>query len=126
MDTLVLRSLTVADEHAARAAHTELAAEAFDFLLELREGEPWAHYVERLDRLSRGLDVPAGRVPATFLVAEVNGELIGRSSVRHVLNPWLAWVGGHVGYAVRRHARRCGHATETLRRSLDLLRSLSV
>jgi len=31
--------------------------------------------------------------------------------VRHVLNPYLARVGGHVGCAVRQRARRRGHAT---------------
>ena len=126
MGDLVLRPLTPDDERAAREAHAELAREDFDFLLELREGEPWAAYVDRLDRLSRGVDVPPDRVPATFLVAEVDGEIVGRSSVRHELDPYLARVGGHIGYAVRPHARRRGYATEVLRRSLDLLRAQGV
>jgi len=32
--------------------------------------------------------------------------------VRHVLNPYLARVGGHVGYGVRQRARRRRHATD--------------
>ena len=126
MSDLVLRPLTVVDEHAAREAHTELASEGFEFLLDLRDNEPWAAYVDRLDRLSRGLDVPADRVPATFLVAEVGGELVGRVSVRHTLNAHLARVGGHVGYGVRQRARRRGYATEILYRALGLLRGLGV
>ncbi len=126
MSNLVLRLLTVVDEQAAREAHAELATEGFEFLLDLRDNEPWAAYIDRLDRLSRGLDVPPNRVPATFLIAEVGGELVGRTSVRHTLNPYLARVGGHVGYGVRQRARRRGHATEILHRSLDLLRGLGV
>ncbi len=126
MSNLVLRPLTVVDEHTAREAHAELAAEGFEFLLDLRDNEPWAAYIDRLDRLRRGLDVPADRVPATFLIAEVGGELVGRTSVRHTLNDYLARVGGHVGYGVRQRARRRGHATEILHRSLDLLRGLGV
>jgi predicted acetyltransferase len=126
MNDLVLRPLTVGDEHAARQAHAELAAEGFEFLLDLHDNEPWATYINRLERLRRGLDVPPDRVPATFLIAEVGGELVGRTSVRHTLNPYLARVGGHVGYGVRQRARRRGHATEILQRSLDLLRRLGV
>jgi predicted acetyltransferase len=123
---LVLRPLTATDERAAHEAHAELAADGFEFLLELRDGEPWEDYVARLDRLSRGVDVPPGRVPATFLVAEVDRELVGRSSVRHELNDFLARVGGHIGYGIRPHARRRGYATQVLERSLDLLRDLGV
>jgi len=123
---LVLRPLTAADEHAARAAHAELAADGFEFLLELRADQPWAAYIHRLDRLSSGLDVPVDRVPATFLIAEVGGEIVGRSSVRHTLNPYLARIGGHVGYGIRPRARRRGYATEVLHQSLDLLRGLGV
>lgn len=126
MSDLVLRPLTVVDEPAARQTHAELAAEGFEFLLDLRDDEPWAAYVDRLERLRGGLDVPADRVPATFLIAEVDGELVGRASVRHTLNPYLARVGGHIGYGIRQCARRRGHATEILHRSLDLLRRLGV
>jgi hypothetical protein len=41
MNNLVLRLLTVVDEQAAREAHAELAAEGFEFLLDLRDNEPW-------------------------------------------------------------------------------------
>lgn len=126
MSSLVLRPLTVADERAAREAHAELAAEGFEFLLDLHDSEPWAAYIDRLDRLRRGLDVPADRVPATFLIAEVGGELVARTSVRHTLDPYLARVGGHVGYGVRQRARRRGHATEILHRSLGLLPGFGV
>ncbi|HYA44754.1 MAG TPA: hypothetical protein VED59_04045 [Acidimicrobiales bacterium] len=37
--TLLLRLLAPGDEVAARAAHDELSADGFSFLLDLREGE---------------------------------------------------------------------------------------
>ncbi len=46
--------------------------------------------------------------------------------MRHVLNPYLARVGGHVGCGVRQRARRRGPATEILHQSLGRLHGLAV
>jgi predicted acetyltransferase len=118
--------LTDADRDEALRAHEELAADGFEFLLDLRAGEPWEEHVRRHERYRRGVGLPAGYVPATFLVAEVAGELVGRSSIRHELNDHLRAVGGHIGYGVRPEFRRRGHATEILRQSLEVLRELGV
>jgi predicted acetyltransferase/predicted lactoylglutathione lyase len=115
---MLLRPLSFSDEEQARQAHGELAQDAFDFLLDLERGEPWPAYVSRLDNLRRGVDVPKGWVPATFLVAEVDGQVIGRVSIRHHLNPYLADVAGHIGVGVRPGFRRRGYATAILRQSL--------
>jgi predicted acetyltransferase len=74
----------------------------------------------------RGLRLPTDRVPATFLVAFEGEELVGRVSIRHVLNEFLAHVGGHIGYAVRPRHRGRGHATEILRQALIVARSLGI
>jgi len=124
--TLLLRPLAPGDEVAARAAHTELSADGFSFLLDLRDGEPWSSYLERLELLRSGRSGPEGWVASTFLVAQVDGELVGRTSVRHSLNAWLARWGGHIGYAVRPAFRRRGYATEILRQSLAIARTLGV
>src|SRR5665811_668388 len=115
---MLLRPLCFSDEEQARQAHGELAQDAFDFLLDLERGEPWPAYVARLDNLRLGVDVPKGWVPATFLVAEVDGQVIGRVSIRHQLNPYLADVAGHIGVGVRPGFRRRGYATAILRQSL--------
>lgn len=70
--------------------------------------------------------MPADRVPATFLVAHVDGALVGRTSIRHELNDHLAAVGGHIGYGVRPGHRRRGFATEILRQSLVVARAEGV
>lgn len=124
--TLRLRPLTVADEAAASQAHSELAADGFEFLLALRPGESWPDYVARTEGYRRGVDLPEGYVPATFLVAEVDGEIVGRTSLRHDLNEWLAALGGHIGYGVRPAHRRRGYATEILRQTLPVAREVGL
>ncbi len=124
--SLLLRPLTLDDEAEALAAHEELRADDFEFLLDTRDGEPWAEYVARLERVNRGQDLREGWVPASFLVADVDGELVGRASVRHALNGWLAEHGGHVGYGVRPHSRRRGYATEILRQALVVAADVGV
>jgi predicted acetyltransferase len=123
---LLLRPLRPGDEREAIAAHHEFAAEGFNFLLGWRPDEPWSAYLHRLEQLRRGLAVAPDRVPATFLVAEVNTELVGRVSIRHELNASLMDVGGHIGYGVRWSHRRRGYATEILRQALLLLHAQGV
>jgi predicted acetyltransferase len=53
-------------------------------------------------------------------------EYIGRMSIRHELNDWLAEVGGHIGYDVRRSRRREGHATTMLAEALVIARDLGI
>jgi predicted acetyltransferase len=53
-------------------------------------------------------------------------EYIGRMSIRHELNDWLAEVGGHIGYDVRRSRRREGHATAMLAAALVIARDLGM
>jgi predicted acetyltransferase len=51
---------------------------------------------------------------------------IGRMSIRHTLNDWLAELGGHIGYDVRRSRRREGHATAMLAAALPIARDLGI
>src|ERR671930_1142839 len=126
MTELRLRPLRLHDEPAAIVAHEELAADGFDFLLDWNRGEPWAAYLHRLEQQRRGLDLPPDRVPATFLVAEVGGDLVGRVSIRHELNAFLTELGGHVGFGVRPAHRRRGYAGEILRQALVIARAVGV
>lgn len=115
---LVLRLLQETDEAGAIAAHEELIAEGFDFLLGWDASLSWHDYVAQLENERRGRDLAPGRVPATFLVAEVDGHLVGRVSIRHSLNDYLARFGGHIGYGVHPLYRSRGFATTMLRQSL--------
>jgi len=121
-----LRPLGVSDERQALQAHEELARDGFEFLFDLEQGSPWQAYIERLESQRRGLDLPADRVPATFLLAEAEGQAVGRVSIRHELNAYLAELGGHIGYAVRPGFRRRGYATDILRQSLGVAASIGL
>ena len=123
---LRIRPLGTADEGEARAAHAELAAEAFDFLLEVPGARSWASHLRRLDDIRMGVNVPPGYVAATFLVAEVDGRLVGRVSIRHSLTPWLAEWGGHIGFGVRPAFRRRGVATALLREGVRVAAAAGV
>lgn len=126
VSTLRLRPLVPHDENAALAAHDALAQDNFTFLLDYIPGELWETYLHRLSEQRRGLDLPEDRVPATFLVATIGGRLVGRISIRHTLNDYLAIYGGHIGYCVVPECRRRGHAEEMLRQGLIVARSLGV
>lgn len=126
MTGLRLRPVRPDDEAAVRAAQAAMLPDGFVFALGLQPEGTFADYVARLDLLRRGIDVPADRVPATFLLAEVDGEVVGRTSVRHELNDWLRLEGGHIGYGVLPGHRRRGHAGEILRQSLVVARSYGV
>lgn len=114
------------DEAAFVAAHRAMAAEEFPFGLDYAEGMLWSEYRDMLEVQRRGVDLPADRVPATFLVADVGGQIVGRTSIRHELNEFLAREGGHIGYGVVEEHRRRGYATKILRDSLVIARAVGV
>ena len=118
---LRLRPLALDDEREAIAAHAEVQ----DFLLHWNN-QAWSDYLRQLGDLRRGIAIPEGLVPATFLVADVGSRLVGRTSIRHDLNDYLLNVGGHIGYAVRPAFRRLGYATDVLRQSLVVARAEGV
>jgi predicted acetyltransferase len=118
---LTLRPPTAADEKMCRRANGEF--EDFPFLLLWNRQLSWARYLELLDGLRTGDRIPEGLVHSDFLLAEVDGEIVGRVSIRYALNEALAQKGGHVGYGVRPAFRRRGFASEILRQSVQRIRA---
>jgi predicted acetyltransferase len=123
---LILRPVRLSDEESVRAAQQSLTADEFEFALGWRKGMTWASYVNMLDEFRRARQLPEPWVPGTFLLAEVHGIVVGRTSIRHELNDYLLLFGGHIGYAVLPEHRRRGYASEILRQSLVVARSFDV
>ena len=110
----------------AKAAHEASRAEGFEFLLDYEPTMSWARYLQVLEEHRQGKSLPPERVPATFLVAVIGSDIVGRISIRHQLNDYLASVGGHIGYAVLSQFRRRGYATEMLGQGLVIARALGI
>jgi predicted acetyltransferase len=77
-------------------------------------------FVNRLLRLEHSSD--GGLVPAVTYWAVIDGNYVGRLSLRLFLNKMLSRMGGHVGYEVRPSERRKGYASELLRQAIDKAR----
>jgi predicted acetyltransferase len=114
------------DEAAFREACRVMAEEGFTFGLGLEPAMAWDTYLKTLPERRAGVSLPADKVPATFLVADVAGKIVGRASIRHELNDYLAREGGHIGYCVLPGHRQRGYATEMLRQSLVIARANGV
>ena len=91
---LRLRPPRLDDETAFRAGHQVVAAEGFTLGLGLEPAMPWSTYLKILHEHRTGMNLPAGLVPQTLLVADVGGEIVGRTSIRHELNETLEREGG--------------------------------
>ncbi|WP_432789816.1 GNAT family N-acetyltransferase [Brevibacterium sp. K11IcPPYGO002] len=122
-EILSLRPLLPTDEAELRTFHEQLRADDFEFLQ--AEGT-WADIIATHEREAKGIELPPGRVRAEFLVAEVDGRPVGRTSIRYELNDFLFTLGGHVGYAVAPEFHRRGYARQILSLSIERLRSAGV
>lgn len=125
---LELRMLRLEDETSFRTAISEFQKQDPDwtFAFDFDSETPFVDYLDRLEKQRVGRDLAPGRVPASYLVAIVNGQVVGRVSIRHVLNEYLAHIGGHIGYGVVPAFRRRGYASEMLRLTLPYARSVGI
>jgi predicted acetyltransferase len=124
--SLHLRPLTVDDEAAVMAGHQLMEADDFTFALGHCATMSWGDYLDYLESRRHLVEVSDDAVPATFLVAEVDGTIVGRVSIRHLLNDLLAHEGGHIGFGVLPGYRRRGHAGAILDAALIRARALGI
>jgi len=124
---LELRHLRQPDEDAFRLACRVMEdSDGFDFAFDFGDETVFIDYLESLENQRNGRDLPPERVPATYLVADVGSEIVGRVSIRHRLNERLLTLGGHIGYGVLPEHRGNGYATEILTQALDIARGLGL
>ncbi|MCU1587433.1 MAG: family N-acetyltransferase [Frankiales bacterium] len=122
---LRLRPLGPDDEEAFLEAHALMQGGLFSFGSEYQPGMPWRAYLDLVAQRAVHGAAP-GRVPSSFLVADVGGRIVGGSNIRWELNAWLAEIGGHIGYGVLPQHRRRGHATEILHQALAMAGSRGI
>jgi predicted acetyltransferase len=91
------------------------------------ENQDFEVFLAKLAAAARGEGIPEGFVAhTTFWLVDSRGEVVAVSNLRHALTPRLRIEGGHIGYGVRPSARRRGHATEILRRTLTEARAQGI
>ena len=128
MSPITLRKVECRDEFAFKAAINEFKNEAddFEFAFQYNENEEFEKYVEKLEKWSTGNDLPDKFVPSTFLVGVIENKIIGRISIRHILNEYLFNLGGHVGYGIAPSERKKGYGTQLLKLALPVVRSIGI
>ena len=116
MNNLVVRPLQLSDEQAFMKAIEECALDVtpYTFAFNFHHSHDFAGYLRLLEDWSQGINLPARFVPNTFLIAVVGDTIVGRISIRHELNEFLASVGGHVGYVIVPSERKKGYGTQVL------------
>jgi predicted acetyltransferase len=97
--------------------------EIYEYALEFREAgderykpaldDPDA-YLERIEMLAEGRDLPEGKVRMWLFWLERDGRIVAESSLRHELNDYLRHEGGHIGYNVRPSERMKGYGSVIL------------
>ncbi|MCW2770340.1 MAG: family N-acetyltransferase [Aeromicrobium sp.] len=124
--SLVLRRLALDDEAQVLAAVAELAVDGGAWSGHYRPDLPWPEYVALVHGWEHGVDLPPGAPPLAELVADVEGTIVGRATIRFELDEFHRTLGGHVGYLVRPAFRGRGHATHMLRQAVEILRDRDI
>ena len=124
---LILRELTENDEAAFRAGMNEWVGESPHlYSFAWKDGMAYSEMMEILRNEAKGINMAPGRVQQTMLYGFVGEEIVGRLSVRHVLNDYLRKRGGHIGYAIAPRFRKKGYATEMVRQGIAFCRGLGL
>ena len=88
--------------------------------------ENFPAYLDRITKYARGVELNTDRVPENEFWFANDDKMVGRSKLRHRLNPALEHEGGHIGYDVRPSERRKGFGTLILKLTLERAKKLNL
>ncbi|WP_082556115.1 GNAT family N-acetyltransferase [Aeromicrobium sp. Root472D3] len=117
---LVLRRITLDDEQQVRAAAETMTADGGRWSYRFEPELPWDQYIALVR--AREQDAGPDDVAHAELLADVDGTVVGRATIRLGLDDFFRTLGGQIGYLVLPAHRGRGHATAILRQSLVFLR----
>jgi predicted acetyltransferase len=117
-----------------------LENEYLDMLLEWEQsGEeliPWSlnldttnfHLmIESLNGYSKGIGLPDGFVEcSTYWLVNKSNKILGAVDIRHNLNDFLLFRGGHIGYGIRPKERRKGYSSIMLSLALNKCKTIGI
>ena len=125
MELLEIRQLTLHDESAFLAGLKEWEGEDTSWhTFTWKEGMPFGEHVVRLENDALGIGAEAGLVPHTMLYGFLDGQIVGRCSIRHELNERLLTNGGNIGYAVAPRFRKRGFGSQLFKTGLSYISEL--
>lgn len=80
--------------------------------------------LKQMISFSKGIDLPEGFVPETFLFLWKDDEIVGQFRIRHYLCESLRTGAGHIGYFIKKEFRSNGYGKEGLRLTLQVARTI--
>ena len=118
----------------------DLKKEYLDMILEWKEsGEefiPWSLtldttdfslMIKTLNGYRKGIDLPDRFLEcSTYWLINKNNKILGIIDIRHKLNDFLLFRGGHIGYGIRPKERRKGYSTLMLSLSLKQCKTIGI
>ena len=131
MEELILTRPTLALEQAAADYRQEHLAAGETVLhgSALMDALPYGQWVQRTLENAHPDTAHGDWVPADtfFVIRKRDGRMVGMVDIRRTLGtPFLAELGGHIGYGVRPSERRKGYAADTLGLALEHARGLGL
>lgn len=83
--------------------------------------------ISNLNGYRKGIDLPEGFVEcSTYWLINKDGKLLGAIDIRHKLNDFLLFRGGHIGYGIRPKERRKGYASVILSLALKKCENIGI
>ncbi len=99
--------------------------ERYPFPLDFDHSD-FSAWLKRVAEFEQGIELPLGYVPSSTYFMVKDGEILGVSNLRHVMNDALLEAGGHIGLSTRPSLRGQGLGIELLQLTLTEANQLDI